>query len=336
MLLGSGRLNFKRQVIASFLLVLGLGLAWTQIGLAAGKKPVSGTGPYLFAGFKGNGEDGVYYAISDDGYRWEVLNQDKPIVPPTEAGELMRDPFLQRAPDGSFHMVWTWSWKTPTVAGYSTSKDLLHWEKHRKLDVMSNEPSVLNVWAPALYYDTRKHDWLLFWSSTVPGKFSGSGMGDGEYNHRIFATRTKNFQTFSPAFVYFDPGYEVIDATILPAGKKFYLLFKDERKDPLKKFILSAESSSLSGPWTSIQPPFTEVWSEGPAAIQVGKSYIVYYDHYRTPQHYAAVKSEDMQHWEDVTKSIQFPKGMRHGSFLEITKEEAARLRTYSSSQKTE
>tara|TARA_R110001583_G_scaffold27453_4_gene98135 strand:+ start:1731 stop:1904 length:174 start_codon:yes stop_codon:yes gene_type:complete len=32
---------------------------------------------YLFSYFKGNGEDGLHLASSEDGLKWEALNNDK-------------------------------------------------------------------------------------------------------------------------------------------------------------------------------------------------------------------------------------------------------------------
>ena len=91
---------------------------------------VSPDAPWLFAGFKDNGEAGVYYALSRDGLHWTLANGGKPVVQKTEVGELMRDPFVQRGPDGRFVMVWTWGWHS-RVIGYSSSSDLVHWAQHR-------------------------------------------------------------------------------------------------------------------------------------------------------------------------------------------------------------
>jgi len=219
----------------------------------------------------------------------------------------MRDPFVQRGPDGTFHMVWTWSWRTPTVIGHSTSTDLVHWTPHQHLAVMANEPAALNVWAPALYYDLAQHRWLIFWSSTIPGRFPGDNSGDNGLNHRIFSTTTKDFSTFTPAKVFFDPGFSVIDATLIHAANKYHLVFKDERKTPLQKHLLTAESSTIEGPWTNISEPFSETWSEGAAIIPVKGGYIAYYDHYRDPQHYAAMFSPDLKHWTDATPQTTLP-----------------------------
>ncbi len=297
--------------------------------------PAAGRTAWLFAGFKKDSKDGVYYAISEDGYHWKLANGGKPVVPPTEAGELMRDPFVQRAPDGSFRMVWTWSWNKPLVIGYSESKDLVTWTPHRQLDVMANEPGALTVWAPALYYEAAKKQWLIFWASTIPGRFPGDTAGDNGLNHRIFSTTTADFQTFTPAKVFFDPGYSVIDATLLPpqgAGKPFTLIFKDERKTPLEKHLLTATGPSYEGPWSNVSEPISETWSEGAAILPVAAmgeqpaGYLAYYDHYSQGQHYGAIFSPDLVHWSDALKQIDFPAGMRHGSFLAITQAEYDRL----------
>ena len=238
--------------------------------------------PWLFAGFKRDSKDGVYYVISLDGYHWKLANDGKPMIRPTDPNELMRDPFIQRAPDGSFRMVWTWAWYKPLVIGYSESKDLITWATHRQLAVMANEPDAANVWAPAMYYESAKKQWLIFWASTIPGRFPGDDSGDSAklpgggtvgLNHRIFSTTTSDFQTFTPTKVFFNPGYSAIDATILrppSPGKPYVLIYKDERKTPLEKHLLTATGPSFEGPWTNVSEPISEQWSEGAAIIPVG------------------------------------------------------------------
>ena len=302
--------------------------------------------PWLFAGFRRDSTDGVYYAISLDGYHWKLANGGKPVVPPTVPGELMRDPFIQRAPDGSFRMVWTWAWYD-RVIGYSQSKDLVTWSPHRQLAVMANEPVAANVWAPALYYEPAQKRWLIFWASTIPGRFPGDDSGDSAttpagkigLNHRIYSTTTTDFQSFTPARLFFDPGYSAIDATLLPPvapGKSFTLIFKDERKQPLEKHLLTATGPGIEGPWSNLSEPISEPWSEGAAIIPVAATadqpagYLAYYDHYSQDQHYGAIFSPDLIHWSDALAKIDFPAGMRHGSFVQITQAEYNRLNALS------
>jgi sucrose-6-phosphate hydrolase SacC (GH32 family) len=287
---------------------------------------VHGAGSYLFTGFKANGADGVYFAISDDGYRWELLNGGKPFVATDKPGELMRDPQLARGPNGDFHMVWTWSWNLPAVIGHASSPDLVQWSEHKMLDAMAKQPGVRNVWAPETYYEKDQKRWLIIWSSTVPKDASQAKIPNLR-DHRIWALTTPDFETLSEPKVFFDPGFSVIDGTLLEANGKYRLIFKDEREEPLKKFIQYAVGPAMEGPWLDLSAPITEAWNEGPSALKVGDEYLIYFDHYRTPQHYGAIRSKDLIHWTDVTDKLTFPKGLRHGSFLAITDKEAERLR---------
>ncbi len=289
----------------------------------AGVFQAGSSGPgYLFVYFRENGKSGAHFCFSRDGYRWEPLNKGAAVVKPEQPDELMRDPYLARGPDG-FHMIWTWGWTTPRM-GYAYSKDLVHWTGHREIPVMANVPGIKNVWAPEAYWDEANKLWMIVWSSTIEGRFpETAGQIASGYNHRIYSMTTPDFRTFSEPRVFFDPGYPVIDATILKAGARYYMIFKDERDTPLKKHIQLASGPALDGPWSAISAPFTEAWSEGPAALPIDGGWIVYYDHYRTPQGYRAVFSRDLKQWSDVSARVSFPPGARHGSFLKISAAEA-------------
>ncbi len=271
---------------------------------------------YLYATFHDPGASGVYFALSGDGHRWRMLNGGQPWLPPSHPGELMRDPFITRGLDGEFHMVWTWEWRVKSI-GYAHSKDLVHWSEQREIPLMASIEGTRNTWAPEIYWDAARRQWLIVWSSVVDGRHEGN---------RIYSALTADFQHFSTPAIFFDPGYEVIDATILADGPNYYLVFKDERKEPLKKFLQLASGPSLEGPWTGIGDPFTESWSEGPSALKIGKTFIVYYDHYRDPKQMQAVQSTDLKHWTKA--DVTFPPGSKHGSFLKITTKEAQRLMT--------
>ena len=310
------------QMIRWFLLSIGIvvGVPFSQ-----GQTELRADAPWVFAGFKHNGQDGVYMALSLDGYHWTLANGGKPVVKPTETDELMRDPFLQRTTDDSFVMVWTWAWRNKTI-GYSMSDDLVHWTQHKQLPVMAAEPAALNTWAPAIYWQKLERRWLILWSSTIPGRFPGDDTGDGGLNHRIWSTTTKDFKTVAKPKVFFNPGFSVIDATIIATpnvkGEPFHLMFKDERKTPLEKHLLTAPGPELEGPWGKLSAPLSETWSEGASVIHVPGGWMAYYDHYQAPQHYGAIFSTDFKAWRDASDKISFPEGLRHGSFLQVSREE--------------
>jgi beta-xylosidase len=225
-------------------------------------------------------------------------------------------------------LVWTWEWTHPDF-GHAHSADLVNWGEHRRTEALPGVQGVKNVWAPELVQDPQSKEWIVFWSSTIEGKFpeTAQTLENGK-NHRIYARSTGDFSAFSAPWVFFDPGYPVIDASIMPVPGGFEMFFKDERLKPLRKRILRASSKSVRGPWQVHGDAFTEEWSEGPSAIRVGKDTIVYYDHYRDVTGFRAMRSRDLVHWENITHLLGFPPKSKHGSFLRITDEEARRLET--------
>jgi hypothetical protein len=275
-------------------------------------------GAWLFIYFKEPGSQGIYFALSRDGYHYTPLNDGQPWIAPAQSGELMRDVFLTRGPDSLFHMVWTWNWHGNSL-GYATSPDLLSWSTQQQIPIMADFPETSNVWAPESYWDGIKHRWLLIWSSS---------MKDSQTGNRIWFSLTPDFQNFSKPAIFFDPGYVTIDATIFRARTGPYrLVFKQQTYDPLTFQERVATGPTLEGPWSDVSGPINESWSEGPSAIQIGNRYIVFYDHYRAPRaRYEAVVTTDWKHWQDVTAQTSLPPFSKHGSFLRITDDEAVRL----------
>jgi len=284
---------------------------------------------FLFTSFRGNGEDGLHLAVSTNGYHWAALKRDESFLKPALGAGIMRDPCVAEGADGVFHLVWTsgWTAEKGKIIGYATSKDLLTWSDQRAIPLMENEPAARNIWAPEIFFDAKQKRWLIFWSSTIPGRFPDSDQtGDDGYNHRFYCCTTPDFRVFGPSRLLFDPGFNAIDATLLQADAKFYLFFKDERKQPLKKNLRYAVADQPGGPYGEPSEPFTGDWVEGPSAIKIKDEYLVYFDHYAQPQYYGAVRSKDLRRWEDCSKEMSFPKGQRHGTVLRIPQAVARRL----------
>jgi hypothetical protein len=281
---------------------------------------------YLFTSFRGNGEDGLHLALSPDGYKWSTLNRDRSFLKPVVGkGKLMRDPCIAQAPDGIFHMVWTTGWSDQTI-GYAWSKDLIDWSEQRVIPVMAHEPRARNAWAPELFYDESRSTWLIFWATTIPGRFPETDQtGNNGNNHRIYYVPSRDLKTFTPTRLFFDPGFNVIDATILKAGKRFYLVFKDERQNPVKKNLRLAIADSAEGPYGQVSEAFTKDWVEGPSALKIGDEWLVYFDQYRDHR-YGAVRSKDLKSWQEISGDLSFPADHRHGSVLKISAALAQRL----------
>lgn len=273
---------------------------------------------FLFTSFRKNGEDGLHLLWSTNAYVWASLNNDQPFLAPKVGGGLMRDPNIIQGPDGTFHLVWTTAWNKQG-AGYASSKDLVHWSEQKLIDVMKDEPKARNVWAPELFYDPVQRQFLLFWSTTIPGRFPATDpSGDDGYNHRLYFTTTRDFQTFTPTRLFHDPGFNCIDATLARDGGRCLMFFKDETRRPPAKNLRLAVSSSASGPYGQASPPITgNYWAEGPAVIKIGNMWHVYFDRY-TEHRYGLVTSTDLTRWSDESDKVRFPKDHRHGSVLRV------------------
>jgi hypothetical protein len=288
---------------------------------------------YLFTSFRSNGETGVFLALSTDGMTWTPINNNQPWIKPQHPGMLMRDPFLVLGPDKTWHLLWTWGWNRKEMGGalrigHATSRDLIDWSAHQEIPIFRNEPTARNAWAPEAAWDPQAREWVIFWATTIPGKFPDTeGTGDSGYNHRLYAMTTKDWGTFSEPRLWFDPGFNSIDSTVVRDGKRWVMIFKDERKTPLQKRLRLAFADSPQSPWRDISEPFTRDWVEGPSAVRIGQEWWIYFDHYTKPRHYGAVKTTDWKAFDDVTSQVSFPEDHRHGTVVEIPASVAAKLR---------
>ena len=296
-------------------------LAAAILGLCAcGNSSKTQEEAYLFSYFNGNG-DGLHLAYSTDGLNWEAVKNDTVLLKP-EIGKdkLMRDPSIVQDEEGTFHMVWTSGWWDQGI-GYASSKDLINWSEQQNIPVMEKFEGAKNTWAPELFYDKTDKTFYIFWSSTVPGAFPDLPTSESEkgLNHRQYYVTTKDFKTFSETQLFFEPGFSVIDGAILEKEDTYYLFVKNENSNPAEKNIRITSNNKPYGFPTEVSAPITgDYWAEGPTPLQVGEYVYVYFDKY-TQGRYGAIRSKDMKHWEDVSDSIYFPKGIRHGTAFKVS-----------------
>ncbi|MEM7658833.1 MAG: glycoside hydrolase family 43 protein [Bacteroidota bacterium] len=275
---------------------------------------------FLFSYFQNNGEDGLHLAYSTDGLNWIPLKDNQSFLTPTAGqDQLMRDPCIIQGPSGAYHMVWTVSWHEQGI-GYAHSEDLIHWSEQQYLPVMEHEPDARNCWAPELFYDEASGQYLIYWATTIPGRFPETdSSGDKGYNHRMYYTLTSDFQTFSPTRLLYDHGFNVIDATIQRDQGEYVMFLKDETKYPTpEKNIRIARSKHLTGPYSPPGPPITPDWVEGPTVLKDQRTWRVYYDEY-TRKHMGAMQSSNLETWTDITDQLNFPEGTRHGSVFRVS-----------------
>lgn len=293
-----------------------------------------GASHYVLSYFVGNGEDGLHLLHSTDGVNWEKVAGGRSLLKP-EVGrdKLMRDPAVVQGPDGTFHMVWTVSWGERGI-GYSSSQDLIHWTPQRYLPVMEHEPTARNCWAPEAFYDADNREFLICWATTIPGKFPETDgqtrrdANDPGFDHRMYCVTTPNFEKFSKSKLFYDQGFNVIDATLIRDGERYAMILKDETDRPHKpeKNLRVAFADKALGPYGPPSAPITgKYWAEGPTTIKIGDTWHVYFDKY-TEHKYGMVTSSDLVEWTDESDQLRMPSGVRHGTAFDVSAEIAKGL----------
>lgn len=273
-----------------------------------------GKNVYMFTSFREPGQDGLHFLYSHNGYTWTDIPGS--FLSPQIGGKILRDPSIQQGPDGSFHLVWTTAWRGDKGFGYAVSKDLIHWSAQRFIPVMEHEPSTVNVWAPELCYDDEQQQFLIIWSSTIPNRFP-KGVEEEANNHRLYYTATRDFVTFTPAALFFDPGYSVIDGIVVKEADHRYILVVKDNTRP-ERDIKVAFGEHATGPFKAISASFTGKLTEGPTATKVGKEWLVFYDDYGTHK-YGAAKTIDFKNFTDISANVSLPTGHKHGTIFKTT-----------------
>lgn len=288
---------------------------------------------YLFCYFRGNG-DGLHWARSDDGLNWAEVGGGRSFLTPVVGeGRLMRDPCVLRGPDGIFRLVWTTAWSGHTI-GYASSPDLVHWSKQEAIPVMAREPNAENCWAPEVIFDPVHQDYLIFWATSIPGRFPETddtghvGTDHKQLNHRIYSTTTRDFATYTPTRLLYDGGFDVIDATMARSDGEWLLFVKNETERPVPaKNILLIRAQTPAGPFSAPSAPITgSYWAEGPTSIRIDGWWYVYFDEYRDKR-FGVVRSRDLAHWEDLSDRLHLPEGIRHGTVIRVPRALADGLR---------
>ena len=267
---------------------------------------------YMFTSFHEPADEGLRFLYSEDGIHWDSIAGTW--LAPTLGDSIMRDPSIVVGPDSTFHLVWTIAWKGDTGFGYSSSRDLVNWSEQRRIPAMDSVVSTQNLWAPELFYDDVKGQYMVVYASCVPDAGFDVGIEEERNNHRLYYVTTKDFTTFSDPKLFYEPGFSCIDATLVKRGPEDYVMVVKDNTRPNRN-IKVAFAKDAEGPYTAASEPFTESFTEGPSVAKVGDEYYIYYDTYRKFI-YSAHKTSDFKTFTDVTDSISVPSGHKHGTIF--------------------
>lgn len=264
----------------------------------------------------------LHLAYSYDARNWIPFNQNQPVLEATIGEKGMRDPFIFRKEDGSFIVLATNMWNSEYILCYD-SQDLIHFTGERLLRM---NDTGMHAWAPEIIYDPSREQYAIFWSGNTD-------------RNRIYVNYTKDFQHVTEPEVFFDPGYNVIDAAIVPYQGIYYMYFKDERQPDEPPFegkrMKMTKSSSLeprSFDNNEYGSPIGDPMIEGSLIIKderEEKWYLYGDNYYPVNGKFIAWETTDLEEadWKPIDRrEYNQPLNAKHASSLKVTQTELDRL----------
>lgn len=311
------------------------------------QEPLKG---YLFSYFTGegysNGEQ-IYNGLSNgnDPLSWREINNGQPVLTSTLGTQGLRDPFIIRSPEGDkFYQIATdlkiygnGDWDASQRSGSKSimvweSTDLVNWTNQRLVKVSPDTAG--NTWAPEAFWSKELGSYVVFWASKIYDA-ADTGHTGTTYNKMMYAT-TRDFYTFSEPKVWKDPGYSVIDSTMVEHDGQYYRFTKDERNNssssPCSKYIIEEKSDSvldLDYDFVSEcigSPDLSR--GEGPLVFKSNTEdkWYLFIDEYGG-RGYVPFSTTDLDSgkWTAETK-YTLPSRPRHGTVLPVTQAEYDRI----------
>ncbi|WP_245778283.1 immunoglobulin-like domain-containing protein [Lentzea xinjiangensis] len=316
------------------------------------EEPLAGYGFFYFTGESSAIGEQIYAAASngDNPLDFSEVNNGRPILR-SSLGELgVRDPFILRSPGGDrFYLLATdlkinggRGWDAAQRTGSRSimvweSADLRNWSRQRSVQV--SPPTAGNTWAPEAFWDAKRGSYVVYWASKLYAE-NDPGHTGNSYNRMMYAT-TRDFVTFSPAKVWIDPGYSVIDSTVIEHNGTYYRYTKDERNNsstsPCSKFITAEKSTDLLDPdydfvaecigkGTSTSPGLSA--GEGPTGFKSNteNKWYLFIDEYGG-RGYVPFETTDLASGKwTMSTGARLPASPRHGTVLPVTQAELNRL----------
>jgi hypothetical protein len=212
------------------------------------------------------------------------------------------------------------------------STDLVNWTNQRLVRVSPDTAG--NTWAPEAFYDRTLGQYVVFWASKIYAA-NDPGHTGSTHNRMMYAT-TSDFRTFSEPKVWIDPGYSVIDSTVLERDGTYYRFTKDERgnsgSSPCGKFVTAERSTSLlDTSWDLIADCVGKgsiSQGEGPTVFKSNteEKWYLFIDEFGG-RGYVPFESTDPAsgRWT-LSTNYQLPARPRHGTVLPVTQAEYDRL----------
>ena len=305
---------------------------------------------YLFTHFKERippeGER-VYFAVSKDGFNWEQINGGNSILEAKKGFKGCRDIEIIRLKDNSFVILTTdeciayrydenlnVNWKIVNSTGSKClrmwkTKDLINFSEERLVHFGRDDFGCM--WAPEVFYDELRDEYLIHWGSTVK---------EDNFTHMsIFCSTTKDFETFSEPKVFFTKDNEILDSHIVKVDDTYHLFYKNSERPAMN---MHATGKDLYGPYEN-DDDFEAYMStlEQPGSYEAPTTLILPDGRWCLMLDFFGCEKAKMGYVPFVSskpgdsklrmskESFSFPYGFKHGGVIEITDEEYDRLKEY-------
>ena len=286
---------------------------------------------YLIAGFTGSafypdyvtGDETLYFALSKDLSNWESVDIK---IDSNVGSNRLRDTYINRDKDGNYILMATQGYKYKEIY-FGSSFDLVSYDI--KLKDFNYYDKDLNIggnytWAPEFIYDSNNDQYVIIYSDSEKD------------DSAIYAVTTKDFETFSYPYVFFDTGYKIIDGDIELINGKYYLFYKDESNRGYGKLYYAVSDSLTYDVAWRIYDDINEdailvdnEKLEGPFGFKdIGGNYYLYSDAFAYGEAYQGkinLDGEKINVHLDKIGSKELA-GIHHFSIIKLTKKEYERI----------
>lgn len=277
---------------------------------------------YLFAYFLGNEphQERICFAVSDDGYHFTPLNDNKPVILQTKGKQCVRDPYIFKGQDDFYYIVGTdmkciEGWESNHSLVIWRSKDLIDWSDENIIDMWDlgeDFADTTRAWAPQAIWDEKENMYMLYWAhSTKRNNTAG-----------MYYAHTKDFRTITEPKPLYCRHCQTIDGDIIYNEKEklYYLYFKYEESQT----IACVTSENLTGPYKD-EPVVVSLAPSGVEGSEMYKihgtdKWVMVMDEYSKGRFFMQ-ETEDFHNFVPVT-DYDMDFGPRHGSITAITQEE--------------
>ncbi len=289
-------------------------------------------GKYLFVYFVGNGEgeERLHFAVSEDGYNFTALNDNKAVITQTKGKKCVRDPYIFKGQDGCYYIIGTdmkceEGWESNHALITWKSKNLTDWTDETLIDMWEQGEEYTDTtraWAPQAMWDEKEKKYMIYWAhSTKRNNIAG-----------LYYAYSEDMKTIDePKPLYCRENIQTIDGDIAYNEKNglYYLFFKHDEDQT----IAYVTSESISGPYED-KPVIVSVAPSGVEGSQMYRingtdTWLLIMDEYGKGRFFMQ-QTDDFENYLPVSRedyTMDF--SPRHGSIVSITDEEYERLVAY-------